>query len=180
MNVKKIVAVAVIVMGVLVSGIIFSGNEGNSSSVVGSAASVTEVSSSNKAPDFTLSDMQGNEVSLSDFKGNVVIINFWATWCGPCRFEIPDLIDLQEKYNGDLVVLGVSLDYDGPSVVPQFAEKLGISYPVLYGNGQVAHRYGGVTGIPTTFIIDRDMNVYSRYIGYRPQTVFEKDIQDLI
>ena len=177
MNVKKIVAVAVIVMGVLVAGIIFSGNEGNGSPVV---TEVSEVASSNKAPDFTLSDMRGNEVSLSDFKGNIVIINFWATWCGPCRLEIPDLIDLQEKYNGDLVVLGVSLDYDGPSVVPQFAEKLGISYPVLYGNGQVAHRYGGVTGIPTTFVIDRDMNVYRRYIGYRPQTVFEKDIQDLI
>jgi len=177
MNVKKIVAVAVIVMGVLVAGIFFSGNEGNGSPVV---TEVSEVSTSNEAPDFTLSDMRGNEVSLSDFKGNIVIINFWATWCGPCRFEIPDLIDLQEKYNGDLVVLGVSLDYDGPSVVPQFAERLGISYPVLYGNGRVANRYGGVTGIPTTFIIDRDMNVYRRYIGYRPQTVFEKDIQDLI
>ena len=68
---------------------------------------VSEVSTSNKAPDFTLSDMHGNEVSLSDFKGNIVIINFWATWCGPCRFEIPDLIDLQEKYNGDLVVLSL-------------------------------------------------------------------------
>ena len=177
MDVKKIVAVAVIVMGVLVAGIFFSGNEGNGSPIV---TEVSEVASSNKAPDFTLSDMHGNEVSLSDFKGNIVIINFWATWCGPCRFEIPDLIDLQEKYNGDLVVLGVSLDYDGPSVVPQFAESLGISYPVLYGNGQVAHRYGGVTGIPTTFVIDRDLNVYKRYIGYRPQTVFEKDIQDLI
>ena len=177
MNVKKIVAVAVIVMGVLVAGIFFSGNEGNGSPVV---TEVSEVASSNKAPDFTLSDMRGNEVSLSDFKGNIVIINFWATWCGPCRFEIPDLMDLQEKYNGDLVVLGVSLDYDGPSVVPQFAERLGISYPVLYDNGRVAHRYGGVTGIPTTFVIDRDLNVYKRYIGYRPQTVFEKDIQDLI
>ena len=177
MDVKKIVTVAVIVIGVLVAGIFFSGNEGNGSPVV---TEVSEVASSNKAPDFTLSDMRGNEVSLSDFKGNIVIINFWATWCGPCRFEIPDLIDLQEKYNGDLVVLGVSLDYDGPSVVPQFAERLGISYPVLYGNGQVAHCYGGVTGIPTTFVIDRDLNVYKRYIGYRPQTVFEKDIQDLI
>ncbi|HHZ79871.1 MAG TPA: TlpA family protein disulfide reductase [Candidatus Marinimicrobia bacterium] len=180
MDVKKIIAVAVIVMGVLVAGIIFSGSERNASPAMAEAASVAEVSSFNQAPDFTLSDMDGNEVSLSDFKGNIVIINFWATWCGPCRFEIPDLIDLQEKYNGDLVILGVSLDYDGPSVVPQFAERLGISYPILYGNGQIAQRYGGVTGIPTTFVIDRDMNVYKRYVGYRPQTVFEKDIQDLI
>ena len=64
--------------------------------------------------------------------------------------------------------------------MPQFAERLEISYPILYGNGQIAQRYGGVTGIPTTFVIDRDMNVYKRYVGYRPQTVFEKDIQDLI
>ena len=100
MDVKKIVAVALIVMGVLVAGIFFSDNEGNASPAVAEVASVSEVSSSNKAPDFTLSDMNGNEVSLSDFQGNIVIINFWATWCGPCRFEIPDLIDLQEKYNG--------------------------------------------------------------------------------
>lgn len=83
MDVKKIIAVAVIVMGVLVAGIIFSGSERNASPAMAEAASVAEVSSFNQAPDFTLSDMDGNEVSLSDFKGNIVIINFWATWCIP-------------------------------------------------------------------------------------------------
>ena len=81
--------------------------------------------SENLAPNFTLLDTEGNNVSLSDYKGKVVIINFWTTWCGPCRYEIPDLVQLYDKYNQDLIVLGISLDYDGPAVVPQFEERIG-------------------------------------------------------
>ena len=124
--------------------------------------------------------MDGKKVSLSDYAGNVVIINFWTTWCGPCRYEIPDLMELREKYDGDLVVLGISLDYDPSAVVPRFAERLGINYPILYGDARITSQYGGVSGIPTTFIIDRELNVYRRYIGYRPQSVLEKDIKNLI
>ena len=137
--------------------------------------------SENLAPNFTLLDTEGNNVSLSDYKGKVVIINFWTTWCGPCRYEIPDLVKLYEKYNQDLIVLGISLDYDGPAVVPQFEERIGgVNYPLLYGNNNISNLYGGVTGVPTTFIIDRNMQVFKKYLGYRSPEVIEKDINELI
>ncbi len=137
--------------------------------------------SENLAPNFTLLDTEGNNVSLSDYKGKVVIINFWTTWCGPCRYEIPDLVQLYEKYNQDLIVLGISLDYDGPAVVPQFEERIGgVNYPLLYGNNNISNLYGGVTGVPTTFIIDRNMQVFKKYLGYRSPEVIEKDINELI
>tara|TARA_A100001037_G_scaffold81105_1_gene73198 strand:+ start:537 stop:1148 length:612 start_codon:yes stop_codon:yes gene_type:complete len=137
--------------------------------------------SENLAPNFTLLDTDGNNVSLSDYKGKVIIINFWTTWCGPCRYEIPDLVQLYEKYNQDLIVLGISLDYDGPAVVPQFEERIGgVNYPLLYGNNNISNLYGGVTGVPTTFIIDRNMQVFKKYLGYRSPEVIEKDINELI
>lgn len=137
--------------------------------------------SENLAPNFTLLDTEGNNVSLSDYKGKVVIINFWTTWCGPCRYEIPDLVQLYEKYNQDLIVLGISLDYDGPAVVPQFEERIGgVNYPLLYGNNNISNLYGGVTGVPTTFIIDRNMQVFKKYLGYRSPELIEKDINELI
>lgn len=180
MDVKKVVAVALLVMGVLIAGMVFSGKDEATSSVVAEASVDTSRPSSLRAPEFTLTDIHGNDISLSDYEGSIVILNFWATWCGPCRFEIPDLMKLQEAYEGDIVVIGVSLDYNGPKVVPQFVERLGISYPVVYGNGSIANRYGGIVGIPTTFVIDRKMNVFRRYVGYRPKAVLEKDIKALI
>ena len=129
-----------------------------------------------EAPDFTLTDINGDQLSLSDYSGKVIILNFWATWCGPCKMEIPDFIDLQNKYGEDLVIIGVSLDQNGPKAVVPFAKKYEINYPVVYGNGQVVQDYGGVRGIPTTFIIDRDLNIQRKYVGYRARSVFESDI----
>ena len=182
MNVKRISAVAVTLVGFLIAGIILTGEKTNDFAEVRPAAETASTSSSSslRAPNFTLIAMDGKEISLSDYRGSIVIINFWTTWCGPCRYEIPDLMELREEYDGDLIVLGISLDYEPSSVVPGFAERLGINYPILYGDAGIARTYGGVSGIPTTFIIDRDMNVYRRYIGYRPQSVFAKDIEDLI
>ncbi len=139
------------------------------------------ISNENLAPNFTLLDTDGNNISLSDYKGKVVIINFWTTWCGPCRYEIPDLVQLYEEYNKDLIVLGISLDYDGPSVVPQFEERIGgVNYPLLYGDNNISNLYGGVTGVPTTFIIDRNMQVFKKYLGYRSPDVIEQDINELL
>lgn len=129
-----------------------------------------------EAPNFTLTDTNGEEVSLSDYKGKVIILDFWATWCGPCRMEIPSFIKLQDDYNEDVVILGVSLDRGGPSVVEPFAEKNGINYPIVYGNSSVVQAYGGIKGIPTTFVIDREFNIQRKYVGYTKHDVFEKDI----
>ncbi len=184
MNIKRIITVALTLVGFLIAGIILTGKETNDYAEVRTspttASSNSATSSSLRAPDFTLTAMDGKEISLSDYNGSIIIINFWTTWCGPCRYEIPDLMELRKKYDGDLIVLGISLDYEPSSVVPSFAERLGINYPILYGDSGIARTYGGVSGIPTTFIIDRDMNLYRRYIGYRPQSVFIKDIEDLI
>ena len=132
--------------------------------------------SAQEAPDFTLTDMNGKQVSLSDFKGKVIVLDFWATWCGPCRMEIPSFIQLQSDYEDEVVVLGVSLDQGGPSAVVPFAEKMGINYPIVYGNGSVTQAYGGVRGIPTTFIIDKQFNIQRKYVGYTDHRVFEQDI----
>ncbi|MCF6237622.1 MAG: TlpA family protein disulfide reductase [Candidatus Marinimicrobia bacterium] len=129
-----------------------------------------------EAPDFTLTDIEGNQVSLSDFKGKVIIIDFWATWCGPCKMEIPSFIKLQDDYKDDLVILGVSLDQGGPKVVVPFAKKMNINYPIVYGDGSVVQAYGGIRSIPTTFVVDRDFNIQRKYVGYTDHKVFEKDI----
>lgn len=131
------------------------------------------------APDFTLTDVNGDQVSLSDFSGKVIVLNFWATWCGPCRMEIPDFVDLQNKYEDDLVIIGVSLDKDGPRAVEPFVKEYKINYPIIYGSGQVVQDYGGIRGIPTTFIIDRDFNIQRKYVGYRDRSIFENDILTL-
>jgi len=175
-NNKKIILIGFLIILVFGFFLFFIGNK-NTSSIIKIDNSQLE----NLAPNFTLLDTDGNNISLSDFKGKIVIVNFWTTWCGPCRYEIPDLVELYKKYNKDLIVLGISLDYDGPSVVPQFEESIGgVNYPLLYGNNDVANLYGGVSGVPTTFIIDRNMQVFKKYLGYQSHEVIEKDINDLI
>ncbi|MFQ6615463.1 MAG: TlpA family protein disulfide reductase [Fidelibacterota bacterium] len=132
------------------------------------------------APDFQLADVEGNQVSLTDLQGKVVVINFWATWCAPCREEIPGFVKLQDKYGDDLAIVGISMDLDGPAVVPQFVEDFGINYIILYGDEAVSRAYGGITGIPTSFVLDRNLVVRRVYIGYRPDHQFEQDIESLI
>ena len=134
-----------------------------------------------QAPDFSLIDLKGKTVKLSDYKGKVVIIDFWATWCGPCRRGIPEFVDLQADYGEhNLVVLGISVDQGDLSVVPTFAKDYNINYPVLYATAEVVHSYGGITGIPTTFIIDREGKVRNRVVGYRPKAFFKKEVDKLL
>jgi cytochrome c biogenesis protein CcmG/thiol:disulfide interchange protein DsbE len=133
------------------------------------------------APDFALSDLNGNTVKLSDYKGNVVIIDFWATWCGPCRRGIPEFIELQDEYGEDnLTILGISVDQGDLSVVPAFAEKYGINYPILYANQDVQRKYGPIRSIPTAFIIDKEGKVRDMAIGLRPKSYFKRTIDSLL
>ncbi len=119
-------------------------------------------------PAFTLSDLEGNEVTLSDFEGSVVILDLWATWCPPCRQEIPFLVSLYEEFRDDgLVVVGVGLDQGGAPTLAPFVEDNSITYPILVGNRDVQTRYG-VTGIPTTFMIGRDGRISIKHVGYHP------------
>lgn len=131
-----------------------------------------------QAPPFTLRDLNDEEVSLSDYKGKIVFVNFWATWCGPCRMEIPHFIELMDQYSDDFTVLGIALDPREFDKVPAFAEQMGINYPVLYDRSGVSNMYGGIRSIPTTFVVNRQGRVVERIVGSRPKEVFENIIKD--
>ena len=132
--------------------------------------------------DFTLKDMNGKEVKFADYKGKVVMLNFWATWCGPCKIEIPMFTDLQTRYKDQgLAFLGVSVD-DPPDALRAFADEYKINYPVLIGDGRddVQNAYGPMFGIPVTLLIARDGTICTRYLGPRPKERFERDIKALL
>jgi len=131
------------------------------------------------APAFTLTDLDGKSVSLGEFRGKVVVLDFWATWCPPCRREIPDFIDLQKEYGSRGVqIVGIALDE--PDKVEAFARQNGMNYPVLLGSDEISMRYGGIEGIPTTFIIDKSGKIVNRFEGFRPRQVFETEIKKLL
>lgn len=137
--------------------------------------------SGKKAPDFTLTDLEGDRFTFSSTRGKVVILDFWATWCPPCRMEIPHFQELYEEYgDSGLEIVGVALDKGGASTVGPFAREMGITYPVVMGNTEVASLYGGVRAIPTTFIIDRDGVIVSKAVGYRDKAFFEEIIKELL
>jgi thiol-disulfide isomerase/thioredoxin len=133
------------------------------------------------APDFTLKDSMGRPVKLSDFKGKVVLLNFWATWCGPCKIEIPWLIEFEQQYKEQgLVVLGVSMDEEGWEVVKPYVEKSKINYRVLIGDDMTAQLYGGVDSLPTSFVLDRQGRIASTHTGLVSKSTFENDIKTLL
>jgi peroxiredoxin len=134
-----------------------------------------------EAPDFTLQNLNGEEVSLRDYKGKIVFINFWATWCGPCRHEVPAFIELQEEFGADnLVILGISVDQGDLSVVPKFAKEFGINYEILYHNAEVVGKYGGIQSIPTTFVVDRDGYIKDGFRGFPGKDYLVKVINHLM
>jgi peroxiredoxin len=133
------------------------------------------------APAFSLKNLEGKTVSSSAFKGKIIVLDFWATWCGPCRMEIPSFIALQEKYQKQgFTFIGVSLDENGPAVVADFVKKNRMNYPQLMGTYDVITKYGSFEAIPTTFVIDRKGIVRKVLQGYHPQSVFESEIQKLL
>jgi peroxiredoxin len=126
------------------------------------------------APAWQLKDVNGTVVSFDQFKGKVVVLDFWATWCAPCRSEMPGYVALQEKYaKAGLVMVGVSLDRAGPEVVKKFITDQKINYQIVLGDEKIAEAFGGVEAIPTTFIIDRQGTIRYRKVGAMPAGEFE-------
>jgi thiol-disulfide isomerase/thioredoxin len=131
--------------------------------------------------DFTLKDMNGADVRLDSFDGKILIVNFWATWCGPCKAEIPDLVALQEKYKDDLVVLGISVDDTAEQIKP-YAKEYKVNYPMLVGNMRedVQEALGPLVAVPVSVIIDRDGHISRRQTGMATKEQFETEIKALL
>ncbi len=132
------------------------------------------------APDFALKDENGKTVHLSDYRGKVVLLNFWATWCDPCRIEIPWFVDFERRMKGQgFAVVGVSMDEDGWKAVKPFLSELSVNYRVLLGDDSVSQMYGGIDSLPTTFIIDRDGKIAATHIGLVSKSRYENDLKQL-
>ncbi|PIU50901.1 TlpA family protein disulfide reductase [Candidatus Desantisbacteria bacterium CG07_land_8_20_14_0_80_39_15] len=184
--ISKVIVLCVLMIGILAWCPNAGLRKGDAGEKTATTVKVEKVSSGKitkwgDAPDFVLPKLGGDKFKLSSLSGKVIILNFWATWCSPCRTEIPDFIDLKKKYGGKgLEIVGVSLDKDGERKVGQFAGKIGINYIIVFGRQEVTDKYGGIRGIPTTFIIDRKGNIVKKYVGFRPLEVFEKDVRELL
>jgi thiol-disulfide isomerase/thioredoxin len=132
------------------------------------------------APKFSLTDISGQKLTLDDYKGKVVVLDFWATWCGPCRIEIPEFVALQKRYRDQgLAMIGISMD-DGPDPVKDFYKQFNMNYPVALGDAKLAELYGGILGLPTTLLIGRDGRIYAKHVGATDISVFEGEIKELL
>lgn len=152
---------------------------------ISGCAAETDVYVMKDAPDFTLKSITGEKLSLKDFRGDVVLVDFWATWCGPCQMSIPELVHLQEKYREkDLVILGISLDEPGKVddiQLQRFIDKYQMNYPVMRGGDDVMMSYFGrtSTSIPVMFVVNREGKIVEKVSGFFPGKT-EKIIQRLL
>src|SRR6267142_5092386 len=144
-------------------------------------AAVKPESDRKPAPEFTLKDSTGAQVKLSDYEGKVVLLNFWATWCGPCKLEIPWFVEFEQKYKDKgFSVIGVSMDEEGWNVIKPFLAEEKVNYRVLLGNDSVGTLYGGVDSLPTTFVIDREGRIAATHIGLVSKSDYQDEILALL
>jgi peroxiredoxin len=142
--------------------------------------SVTDIAKHPLAPEFSLPELTGQTLDLSAYRGKVVLLDFWATWCDPCREEIPHFVELQTKYRDQgLQVIGISMD-DGPEPVRDFYQRFHMNYPVAMGNAKTGELYGGVLGLPIAFLIDRNGRIEAKHIGATNLSFLEREIKALL
>jgi peroxiredoxin len=145
-----------------------------------SAQKPRPAASGNLAPGFTITDLDGKKLSLTDYNGKVVLLDFWATWCTPCREEIPHFVEMQNKYGSQgFQVIGISMD-DDAKPVREFYQKYNLNYPVAIGDDKLAERFGGVLGLPVNFVIDRQGRIYAKHLGATDVSVFDEDVSKLL
>lgn len=133
-----------------------------------------------QAPITQAKDIDGKAVSLDAYKGKVVIVNFWATWCPPCREEIPEMIALQSEFKDQLQIVGISEDEDGPEKVRKFAQAKGMNYPVVMATNDIIGAWGGVPALPTSFVLDPQGRVVTKHMGLKDSDTYEREIRALL
>jgi thiol-disulfide isomerase/thioredoxin len=173
--VKRDPVVIIVVAMLIAVMLVFSFKRSHRSSQAASAAQMKI------APDFTLQSLEGKTVSLSDFRGKPVVLNFWATWCEPCKIEMPWFVDFQKQYGpAGVQFLGVAMDDAGPKEIGEFAASMKVNYPILIGKDTVGDAYGGVQFLPETFYIDRDGKVVDKAFGLKGRGEIEDDIKKIL
>jgi cytochrome c biogenesis protein CcmG/thiol:disulfide interchange protein DsbE len=161
-----------IVVVILLALAVYEFSKHRSNSMPGGAAAIHAV-----APNFSLQDMDGQPLNLASYKGKVVLLDFWATWCAPCRDEIPHFVEFQKSYGAQgLQIIGISMD-DGPKPVREFYQQFKMNYPVAMGTTQLAQSYGGILGLPVTFLIGRDGRIVAKYVGATEMPPLGKQIK---
>ena len=145
------------------------------------AASAKNEKGRKAAPDFALKDSNGKTVKLSDYKGKVVLLNFWATWCGPCKIEIPWFIEFEQRYKDrGFAVIGVTMDEESWDTVKPYITEKKVNYRVVMGDEAVGQAYGGVDSLPTTFVIDKEGRIASTHVGLVSKSNYENEIVKLL
>jgi len=175
---------ALLLMGFIllsIAGIGCNGGQKDSPKQQKTQTQQKDTSVQNLAPDFSIKDITGKTITLSDYRGKVVILDFWDTWCPPCRRGIPDFIDLYNEYkDSGFVIIGLAFGREGEQKVKDFVKEYGMNYPVVVATQEVGEAYGPIRSIPTAFIISKKGEVMKRYVGLRPKSEFEHDIQYLL
>jgi thiol-disulfide isomerase/thioredoxin len=141
---------------------------------------IRSVRNPDAAPQFALKTVDGKPFTLAETRGKVVLVNFWATWCGPCREEIPDLIELQKKYKDSLQIIGLTVDDDDPVVVRKMMAATGINYPVAISPDGLRDQYGGVVALPTSFVLDTQGRIVQKHEGLQDPELYETEIRALL
>jgi thiol-disulfide isomerase/thioredoxin len=164
---------ALVVVAVAVAAMLFFGLH-----MARRSASNARIMKSTPAPDFTLEALNGGTMRLSDLRGKAVLLNFWATWCGPCKIETPWLVELQNQYGAEgLQIVGVEAGDDGKEDIAKFVKDMGINYPVLIGKDAVGDAYGGIPALPETFFIGRDGKIVDKSLGLHGRAEIEDSIK---
>ena len=141
----------------------------------------SRLTQSSPAPDFSLESLDGKTTRLSDFRGKAVLLNFWATWCGPCKIEMPWFVDFQKQYGSQgLQIVGVAMDDASKEDIGKFAKDMGVNYPILIGKESVGDQYGGIPGLPESFLIARDGKIVDKIIGLRGKAEIEDAIKEAL
>ena len=167
------VFIAAIVAGMLWTGIHLSRNH--------AAGGLGAGARGDEAPDFTLASLDGQNVKLSDLRGKAVLLNFWATWCGPCKIEMPWFVQLQNEYGPQgLQIVGVAMDDASVEDIARFTKEIGVNYPILLGKEAVGQSYGGVSVLPTTYFIARNGRIVAREFGLQSRSVFVDHIKEAL